>query len=46
MVLDSYVYPRKKFEIEFDVFPPFVFVVTVISVCSVFVVPLSLFEVD
>jgi len=45
-ICDAYVDPREKLEVELDVFPPFVFVVTVITVCSVLVVPLSLLEVD
>ena len=45
-ICDAYVDPRKKLEIEFDVFPPFVFVVTVVTVCSVLIVPLGLFEED
>ena len=43
---DAYVDPREKLEVEFDVFPPFVFIVTVITVCSILVVPLGLFEVN
>src|SRR6266404_7887203 len=45
-ISDAYVDPRKKLEVEFNVFPPLVFVVTVITVCFVLIVPLSLFEVD
>jgi len=45
-ICDAYVDPRKKLEIKFDVFPPFVFVMTVITVCSVLIVPLGLLEVD
>jgi len=45
-VRDTYVDPREEFEVELYVFPPFVFVMAVISVCPVFVVPLSLLEVD
>ena len=45
-VFDAYVYPCKKLETEFDVFPPFIFVVTVITISSVLVVPLGLFQVD
>jgi len=45
-IFDSYVHPRKKFEAEFNVLPPFVFIMAVISVCPVFVMPLGLLEVD
>ena len=45
-ISDPYVDPRERLEVELDVFPPFVFVVTVVTVCSVLVVPLSLLEVD
>ena len=45
-IRDAYVDPRKKLEIKFDVFPPFVFVMTIVSVCSVLIVPLGLFEVN
>ena len=45
-ICDAYVDPREELEVKLDVFPPFVFVVTVIAVCSVLVVPLSLLEVD
>jgi len=43
---NAYVDPHEEFEVKLDVFPPFVFVVTVITVSSVLVVPLGLFEVD
>ena len=43
---DAYVDPREKLEVEFDVFPPFVFIVTVITVCSVFVKPPGFFKED
>src|SRR6266404_4967088 len=42
----AYVDPCEELKVELDVFPPFVFVVTVITVCSVLVVPLHLLEVD
>src|SRR6266404_8790523 len=45
-ICDAYVDPHEKLEVEFDVFPPFVFVVTVITICSVLIVPLGLFEVN
>ena len=45
-ISDAYVDPREKLEVKFDVFPPFVFVVTVVTVSSVLIVPLGLFEVD
>ena len=43
---DAYVDPCEEFEIKFNVFPPFVFVVTIVPVCSVFIVPLRLLEVN
>ncbi len=39
-----YVDPHEEFEAEFYVFPPFILIVTVISVCAVFVKPPGLFE--
>ncbi len=45
-ICDVYVDPCEELKVEFDVFLPFVFVVTVITVCSVLIVPLGLFEVD
>ncbi len=45
-ISDVYVDPREKLEVELDMFPPFVFIVTVVTVCSVLVVPLGLFEVN
>jgi len=46
VILDLYVYPCKEFETEFNVFPPFVFVVTVITVHAIFVEPPGHFEED
>ena len=45
-IFDAYVYPRKKFKTKFDVFSPFVFVLTIVSVCAVLIKPLGLFEED
>jgi len=39
-----YVDPCEKFEAEFYVFPPFVFIVTVVTVHTIFIEPPGLFE--
>ena len=44
VIFDAYIYPRKEFEAEFDVLPPFVFVMAVITICTVFVKPPGSFE--
>ncbi len=44
MILNTYIYPREEFETEFDVFPPFVFTVTVVTIGTVFIKPLGPFE--
>ena len=45
-IFNAYIHPHKEFKTEFNVFPPFVFIVTVITVCSVFVKPPGFFKED
>src|SRR6266404_4735550 len=46
LIFDAYVYPREEFETKFDVFPPFIFVLTIIAICTILVEPLGLFKED
>ena len=46
MVFDSYVDPCKEFKAEFNVFPPFVLIVTIVPVSTVFIKPTGCFEED
>src|SRR6266404_2577214 len=44
VILYAYVDPHEEFEAEFNMFPPLVFVVTIVPVCTVFIKPPSRFE--
>jgi len=46
LVFDLYVYPYEELEAKLDVFPPFVFVLTVIPISTILIKSLGLFEED